>query len=220
MEFSWILEWVAISFSRCWLLLIIYFINVFSKLSCSCLLIICSVSSQRVGAMSYFIFQHLFFLFSFLLIFSANQWIGADTVPILQMKKFKLSRQSASKWNTLYQVSLTANLWIFIGSSAENILSLYIYPVAVSYPPGHNSKDTSSEVEDVDLDQPAKAKSSFSFQVVQSLSRVWLFATPQTAAHHASPSFTISWSLLKLLFIESVMPSNHLVLCRPLLLLL
>ena len=43
--------------------------------------------------------------------------------------------------------------------------------------------------------------------------------TPWTAAHQASPSFTISWSWLKLMSIESVMPSNHLILCHPLLLL-
>ena len=43
--------------------------------------------------------------------------------------------------------------------------------------------------------------------------------TPRTAARHASLSFTISWSLLKLTSIESVMPSNHLILCHPLLLL-
>ena len=49
------------------------------------------------------------------------------------------------------------------------------------------------------------------------LSQVQLFATPRTAAHQASLSFTISWSLLKLMSIESVMPSNHLILC-PLLL--
>ena len=55
--------------------------------------------------------------------------------------------------------------------------------------------------------------------VVQSLSRVWLFAIPWTAACQASLSFTNSRSLLKLMSIESVMPSNHLVLCRPLLLL-
>ena len=49
--------------------------------------------------------------------------------------------------------------------------------------------------------------------VVQSLSHVWLFATPWTAAHQASLSFTISGTLLKLMSIESVMPSNHLTLC-------
>ena len=55
--------------------------------------------------------------------------------------------------------------------------------------------------------------------VVQSLSRVQLFVTPWTAAHQASLSFTISRSWLKLMSIESVMPSNHLILCCPLLLL-
>ena len=54
---------------------------------------------------------------------------------------------------------------------------------------------------------------------VQSLSRVQLFATPGTAAHQSSLSFTISWSLLRIMSVESVMPSNHLILCRPLLLL-
>ena len=55
--------------------------------------------------------------------------------------------------------------------------------------------------------------------VVQSLSHAWLSVTPGTAASQASRSFTISRSLLKLLSIESVMPSNHLTLCCPLLLL-
>ena len=55
--------------------------------------------------------------------------------------------------------------------------------------------------------------------VVQSLSHVGLLVTPWTAAHQASLSFTISQSLLKLMSIESVMPSNHLILCLPLLLL-
>ena len=41
------------------------------------------------------------------------------------------------------------------------------------------------------------------------------FATPWTAAHRASLSFTISWSLLRLMSIESMMPSNHLILCHP-----
>ena len=54
---------------------------------------------------------------------------------------------------------------------------------------------------------------------VQSLSPVRRFATPWTAAHQASLFFTISWNLLKLMSIESMMPSNHLILCRPLLLL-
>ena len=57
-----------------------------------------------------------------------------------------------------------------------------------------------------------------SFDVIHSLSHVCLFATPWTAAHQASLSFAISWSLLKLMSIESVMLFIHLVLCHPLLL--
>ena len=53
----------------------------------------------------------------------------------------------------------------------------------------------------------------------QLLGRVWLFALPWTAACQASLSFTISQSFLKLMSIESVIPSNHLILCHPLLLL-
>ena len=56
--------------------------------------------------------------------------------------------------------------------------------------------------------------------VVQSLNHVRLFATPWTAAHWAFLSFTISQSLLKFMSIELVMPSNHFILCCPLLLLL
>ena len=55
--------------------------------------------------------------------------------------------------------------------------------------------------------------------VFWSLSHVQLFAVPWTAAHQASLSITNSWSLLKLMSIESVMPSNHLILCHPHLLL-
>ena len=64
----------------------------------------------------------------------------------------------------------------------------------------------------INMDLPARNV------VVQSLSRVWLFVTPWTAASQASLSITNSWSLLKLMSIESVMPSNHLILCPPLLL--
>ena len=57
------------------------------------------------------------------------------------------------------------------------------------------------------------------FSSVQSVSYVWLFATPRTAACQASLSITSSRSLLKLTSVELVMPSNHLILCRSLLLL-
>ena len=59
---------------------------------------------------------------------------------------------------------------------------------------------------------------SYIISSVQSLSHVWLFATPWTTACQVSLSIINTWSLLKLMSIESVMPSSHLVLCHPLLL--
>ena len=56
------------------------------------------------------------------------------------------------------------------------------------------------------------------YSSVQSLSRVWLFVTPWTAAHQASLSITNSRSLLKFISVALMMPSNHLILCHPLLL--
>ena len=58
-----------------------------------------------------------------------------------------------------------------------------------------------------------------SFVIVQSLNCVQLFETPWTAAHQASPPFTISQNLLKFMSVESVVPSNHLIPCCPLFLL-
>ena len=63
----------------------------------------------------------------------------------------------------------------------------------------------------------AKFYKTQSLFVIQLLSHIQLFATPWTAACQASLSFTISQSLLKLISIESVIPSNHLILCCPLL---
>ena len=62
-----------------------------------------------------------------------------------------------------------------------------------------------------------KKQNHLQFSSVQSLSHVRLFATPRTAASQASLSITNSQSLLKLLSIELVIPSNHLILCHPLL---
>ena len=60
---------------------------------------------------------------------------------------------------------------------------------------------------------------SVQFSSVQSLNRVWLFVTPWAAVHQASLSITNSWSPPKPMSIELMMPSDHLILCRPLLLL-
>jgi len=67
--------------------------------------------------------------------------------------------------------------------------------------------------------QPSHSHLKKGFSSVQSLSRVRLFATPWITAHQASPSITNSRSSPRLTSIESVMPSSHLILCRPLLLL-
>ena len=67
------------------------------------------------------------------------------------------------------------------------------------------------------LSQENPGRVVYRFSSDQSLSRVQLFVTPWTAACQASLSITNSWSVLKLMSIESVMPSNHLILCRPLL---
>ena len=61
--------------------------------------------------------------------------------------------------------------------------------------------------------------SSYVISSVQSLSRVWLLVTPWIAARQSSLSITSSWSLLKLMSIESLTPSSHLIFCYPLLLL-
>ena len=68
------------------------------------------------------------------------------------------------------------------------------------------------------MSSPYFPSNSVQFSSVESLSRVWLFATPWSAAGQASLFITNSWSLFKLMSIESVMTSNHLILCHPLLL--
>ena len=75
--------------------------------------------------------------------------------------------------------------------------------------------------ESINLSASAKLTSIniVQFSSVQSLSHVPLFATPWTAAQQASLSITNSWNAPKAMSIESVMPSNHLILCHPLLLL-
>jgi len=76
-----------------------------------------------------------------------------------------------------------------------------------------------SHVTSLPLLWPIRNTSSVQFSSVQSLSHVWLFATPWTAACQASFSIINSWSLLRLMSVELVMPSNHLILFHPLLLL-
>ena len=77
-------------------------------------------------------------------------------------------------------------------------------------------KYCNKEVSLIEIKKKKNGKNIFSS--VQPLICVWFFATPWTSAHQASLSITSYWSLLKLMSIESVMPCNHLILCRPLLL--
>ena len=76
---------------------------------------------------------------------------------------------------------------------------------------------TDRSVEGILWDDWENWNSPSSVNSVQLLSHVWLFVTPRTAAHQASLSITNSRSLLKFMSIEPVMPSNHLILCHPLL---
>ena len=84
--------------------------------------------------------------------------------------------------------------------------------------PERNNIQQKSPVQDGRLSIYLYHLSSVQFRSVQSLSRVRCFATPWTTAHQASLSITISHSLPKPMSIELVMPSNHLIFCRPLLL--
>ena len=92
----------------------------------------------------------------------------------------------------------------------KNVHISFFY-VAVQFFPAQLIKETAFS--------PLYILASFSFSSVQLLSRVWLFVTPWTTAHQASLSIINSWILPKLMSIESVMPSNHLILCCLLLLL-
>ena len=102
---------------------------------------------------------------------------------------------------------------MFLLYSNMNRLQVYIYSLPPE-PPSCPSRLSQS----TDLGSLCHTAGS-QFSSVQSLSCVWLFATPWTAARQASLSITNSWSLLKLMSMESVMPFNRLILCHPLLLL-
>ena len=82
--------------------------------------------------------------------------------------------------------------------------------------PAQKDSDPSPEAPDAPIFICSYRKYLWSTFVVQSLSHVRLFVIPWTAAHQAPLSFTISWSLLKLMSTESVMPSNRLIPCHPL----
>ena len=92
-------------------------------------------------------------------------------------------------------------------------------PGRAGYPVGTQLRELSLFLSSRDKCPRPSLPGLFLIVVIQSLSCVQLFVIPWIAASQAALSFTISWSLLRLMSIKSVMPSNHLILCRPLLLL-
>ena len=124
-------------------------------------------------------------------------------------------------WRNIVVVQSLSHLWIFFdpmdcslpGSSIHGISQAKLLEwVAISSSRGSFQPRDWTPVS-------CTGRQILYWHLVQSLSRVWLFATPWITACQASLSITNSRSLLKLMPIESVMPSSHLVLCHPLLLL-
>ena len=112
------------------------------------------------------------------------------------------------------QINLS-NALFFISNTVPPRSQTYYFSV------GHTYSHLHAILQDVHFDKiliAAFQNHIYLFSSVQSLSHVQLFATLCTTAHQASLSITNSWSLSKLISIESVMPSNHLILSRPLLL--
>ena len=107
-----------------------------------------------------------------------------------------------------FQLAFCRNIWrgrqFACNNSLVQLGSLFSAPVNHGNTTTHN---------------PSGSEGKYPYQSVQLLSCVWLFETPWTAARQASLSITNSQSLLKLMSIESLTPSNHLILCHPLLLL-
>ena len=128
-----------------------------------------------------------------------NKASGGDGIPV---ELFQILKDDAVKvLHSLYQQIWKTQQW-----SQDCKRSVFI-----TIPKKGNTKECSNYC--------TIALISVQFSSVQSLSRVWLFATPWITTRQASLSITNSWSSLRLTSIESVMPSSHLILCCPLLLL-
>ena len=108
--------------------------------------------------------------------------------------------------------------YLTISSSAALFFCLQSFPVSGSFPISQLFTSCGLKYWNFSISTSNEHSGLifFQFSSVQLLSCVWPFATPWTVAYQASLSITNSWSLLKLMSIESVMPSNHLILCHPL----
>ena len=132
------------------------------------------------------------------------------------MKSLSHVQLFVTPWTVARQATLS------MGFSRQEYWSGLPFPSPEDLPnPGIEPRSPALQADALSSEPPGKPFyfSRLQFSSVQSLSHVWLFATPWIAAHQASLSITISQSSLKLMSIKSVMPSSHLILCHPLLLL-
>ena len=151
--------------------------------------------------------------------------IHRDMVKILKINKQKILKTPRKMTHHLEKEHNNMNSWLISRNNGDKrqclsfkILSIKpsvknpIFSKAIIQKWSWNKDISKSE-------RIIASRTTWSVSSVQSLSHVQLFETPWIAACQASLSFTISWSLLKLMSIESVMPSSHLILSHPLLLL-
>ena len=137
----------------------------------------------------------------------------------------------ATPWTAACQASLSiTNSWCLLKlMSIKSVMNSPGKNTGLTFPPPGDLSNTgikprfpALQVDSLPAEPPGKTNSRQvrAISSVQLLSHVWLFATPWNTACQASLSITNSWNLLKLMPIELVMPSDHLILCCPLLLLL
>ena len=146
-------------------------------------------------------------------------------LPYLTLKQLLIEIWEATSqiWHPQKVCQIKHSSQLLLGASVDTILDLYPASLPAEFPSGLSTEGTASasgfmaRTPFVYWNDRRHFLSKVSVSV-QSLSHVRLFATPWTAALQASLSITNSQSLFKLLSIESMMPSNHLILCRPLLL--
>ena len=132
----------------------------------------------------------------------------------MKVKALSRVRLFATPWTVAYQAPPS------MGFSRQEYWNGLPFPSPGDLPdPGIESGSPAFQADTLTSEPPGKPHIYAQFSSVQSLSHVRLFAIPWIAARQASLSVTNSWSSLKLMSIESVMPSSHLILCSPLFLL-
>ena len=138
-----------------------------------------------------------------------------------EQKEIKLYLSWVSEWELLKRVCLFAAPWTIAHRATLSMgFSRMLEWVAMPFSRGWSWPRDQTRVSHTAVKFFiiwANTEAKLFFSSVQSINRVWLFATPWTAGCQASLFITNSRSLLKLMSIESVMPYNHLILCHPLL---